>query len=48
MPDINEIKKAIEASMKFQELMQGVFPTFLYGINSFIDESNNPNIGHKR
>ena len=45
MSDKDKIQKAIKASIKFQELMQGVFPTFINGINSFIDQSNNPNIG---
>ncbi|MEM7512956.1 MAG: hypothetical protein AAF388_18660 [Bacteroidota bacterium] len=40
-----QLKRAIDASLKFQELMAGVFPTFIIGINNFIEESNNPAIG---
>lgn len=42
--DIENIKKAIEASTKFQELMEGILPAFIVGVDSFIESSNNPNI----
>ncbi len=42
--NINDIHNAINAAEKFQELMDGLLPTLLIGVESFIKQSRNPKI----
>ena len=44
MPDISDIRRAIEASENFQILMQGLLPTLFLGVEKFVESSNNPDI----
>jgi len=39
-----EIQQAIYGSIRFQELMQGMLPSIMLGLDSFTESSNNPNV----
>lgn len=41
---MSEINKAIDSANEFQKLMQSVHPTLFFGIKSFIEKSENPDI----
>ena len=41
---IEEIESSIELSHKLQEGMQGLFPSFIFGVKSYTERSANPNV----
>ena len=44
MSQAHEIQNSMELSRMLQVEMQGLFPTFIAGIKSFIENSDNPNV----